>query len=330
MNETQINNSFDKVLKIASKGNILAVKTLINDYPNILNKAIGGHNRTILWEAVNKDRIELVQYLIQQGADVNIPGRYRNQTYVLLKPFCIAHKNNKEKLKDILLSNGHIMDIYSLSYLGRNKEIIESIKEDSKLIKQIQKEDKIWDVCPLHFAVAGNNISTIETLLDLGAEVEKYSQLLYEIACRNERIDIIKLLTKFGGIPSQVDVFSAFYHNNDEIIAYFMDKGLDCDKLLRMDWPPIVYLCRGDKGENPQKVEKLAKYVKNINAQTPKGISALHTASKAGYLSVVKILLENDCKINIRDKKGKTPLYYSRKYKKKEVEEYLLKYGGTE
>jgi len=153
---------------------------------------------------------------------------------------------------------------------------------------------------------------------------------LYDIACRNNRLDIVKLLSSHGGVPKEVDVFPVFYHNNEELIEYFVAKGLNCDKLLQMDWPPIVYLCRGDKGEHPEKIKNLLKYAKKINAQTPNGVSALHAASKAGFLSIVKILLEHGSTLNIRDKKGKTPLTYSRKYKRKEVEDFLVKNGAIE
>ena len=324
------NKSFDKVLKIAAKGDLGGVRSILKEYPEVLNKASEGHHRTLLWEAVNKNRRELVEYLVDQGADVNIPGRYRSQTFVLLKPYCIAHKNKKEGLKDYLFINGHEMDIHSLAYLGRNEDLTQKIHTDQKQINLAQKEDKIWEVTPLHFAVSGKHISTTELLLEAGAEVSNYSRLLYEIACRNNSMDTIKLLTKFGGDPKAIDVPNVFYTNNKEIIEYFVHKGLDCDKLLGKGWPPIVYVCRGDKGEHPEKVELLSEYVRNLNAQTPKGVSAMHAASKAGFLDVIKVLLANGAEINIRDKKGKTALAYSRKYKRKAVEEFLMSIGGRE
>ena len=233
-------------------------------------------------------------------------------------------------MKSILLANGHEMDIFSLAYLGDDGEIQNIVREDRKIVKGVQKEDVLWQVTPLHYAIAGNNLSTVITLLDYGAEVTKYSKLLYEIACRNNRLDIVQTLTKYGGVPNEVDVYPVFYHNNIKIIEYFIDNGLDCDKLLGHNWPPIVYLCRGDKGEHPQKIGQLVRYVKNINAQTPGGVSAMHAASKAGYLSVARILLDNGCKINIRDNRGKTPLHYSRKYKRVEMEAFLIKNGAVE
>jgi len=330
MKGIQINRQYDKVLKIASKGDVKGIRELLKAYPNILNKPSEGHNRTLIWEAVNKNRIELINFLIEQSADVNIPGRYRSQNYVLLKPYCLAVQNKKEKLQNLLLSNGHKMDIFTSSFCGNEKEILEQISIDKTKVNQRQEQDKIWETTPLHYAVSGNNIPTIKALLNTGAVVKKHSKLLYDIACRNNRLDIVKLLSSHGGAPKEVDVFPVFYHNNEELIQYFVDKGLNCDKLLQMDWPPIVYLCRGDKGEHPEKIKNLLKHVKKINAQTPNGVSALHAAAKAGFLSIVKILLENGSTINIRDKKGKTPLTYSRKHKRKEVEDFLEKNGAIE
>lgn len=328
MNEITTYKNFDSKLKVAAKGDLVGVQKLIQADKTILNRPSGGHNRTLLWEAVNKNRFEIVKYLIAEGANVNIPGRYRSETFVMLKPYCIAHKKKKDKLKDYLKLKGHKNDIFSIAYLGTKEEIHKAIKRDKKVVTKFQKEDKIWKATPLHFALSGQNIETAKVLCENRAAVAAHSKLLYEIACRNNRLDFVELLTKYGGIPSEVDVPSAFYHENTAIINYFIEHGLDTDRISKFGWPPIVYMTRGDKGEHPNKIKTLLKYIKNINAQTPNGVSAMHTSSKAGYLSVLKILLETGGNINIRDKKGKTPLYYSRKFKRKKVEKYLIENGA--
>jgi len=320
---------YDKVLKKASKGELEVMKSLLDKYPEILNKPCEGHNRTILWEAVNKNRIPLVEFLIQKGADVNIPGRYRSQTFVMLKPYCIAVKNKNEITQNLILANGHQMDIFSLSYLGKVDEVIRAISDNKELLNQTQKEDILWKVTPLHFAVVSKKYDTVKELLKMGSEPKTHSKLLYDIACRTNQINIIKLLTKYGANPNEVDVFSVFYNSSDEVINYFVDNGLDCDKLTNYEWPPIVYLCRGDKGENPDKVKKLIKHIKNINAQTPNGVSALHASAKAGFAKVTQLLIDNGANVNIKDSKGKTPLDYSRMYKRKNTEEILFENNGT-
>jgi len=54
----------------------------------------------------------------------------------------------------------------------------------------------------------------------------------------------------------------------------------------------------------------------------------MHTSSKAGYLTVLKILLEAGGNINIQDNKGKTPLHYAKKFKRNKVAEYLVENGA--
>jgi len=329
MQGININIHYDKVLKIASKGELKKIKDLLITYPDILNRPSEGHNRTILWEAVNKNRIPLAEYLIQKGADVNIPGRYRSQTFVLLKPYCIAVRNKNQQLQNLILSNGHQMDIYSLSYLGKLDDIQKAIRSNKKLINYPQREDNSWRVIPLHFAVVSKKIETVRELIKLGSEVKAHSKLLYDIACRTNEIDIIKLLSNHGGIPTEVDVFSVFYNCNDEVINYFTANGLNCDKLTDLGWPALVYLCRGDKGEHPEKVKKLLQHIKNINAQTPKGVTALHASAKAGFTRVTQVLIDHGININTRDINGKTALSYSIKNKREETKDILLKHGAV-
>lgn len=50
---------------------------------------------TLLGEAANKGRLEVVENLIEQGADVVIPGRYRNETLIQIKPFTAALREGK-------------------------------------------------------------------------------------------------------------------------------------------------------------------------------------------------------------------------------------------
>lgn len=316
-------HNFDKILKVAAKGDLKEVQQLLASDPTLLNRPSEGHNRTLLWEAVNKNRWALVQYLVAAGADVNIPGRYRATHYVLLKPYCIAHQNKKEELKQYLGNNGHKLDIFSSCFLGDNSALSTLLKKDKSLVNQLQTIDKHWRVTPLHYALCGEQMETMEILLEAGAQVEPYSALLYEIASRKDRLDIIKLLTQYGGIPSDALVPSVFHTNNNAIINYFFKHGLDADKLFGMGWPPIAYLSRGDKGEHPEKIKLLVKYVKNINATTPNGVTAMHVAAKAGFISVLKVLLEAGAVINVQDKKGKTPLDYAVKYKRAKAIHFL-------
>jgi len=121
--------SFVEILKEATKMDIEEVKLLLQERPNLLHQKSEGHNRTLLWEAVNSKKLDLVKYLISLGADVNIPGRYRNKNLLLLKPYCIAIQKKQLQMTQLLIDNGHEMDIYSASYLGLNDIVTSHIQD---------------------------------------------------------------------------------------------------------------------------------------------------------------------------------------------------------
>ncbi len=73
-------------LKLAAKGDVEAVKRLVARDPGVVSKTSAGHNRSLLWEAARGGHRGLVEFLVRRGADVNAPGRYRNETLVLVSP----------------------------------------------------------------------------------------------------------------------------------------------------------------------------------------------------------------------------------------------------
>src|SRR5262245_32037748 len=81
---------FERHLEMARKGDLVGVKQLLQEYPTLLNTKSAGHNRTLLWEATRRNRLDLVKFLLKRGANVNIPGRHRNESFVLIKPYTVA------------------------------------------------------------------------------------------------------------------------------------------------------------------------------------------------------------------------------------------------
>ena len=98
-----------KILKLAVKGDVEAIAARLAAEPQLLNAASEGHNRTLLWEAANAGRLDLVRFLVEAGADVNVPGRYRHETFVLLKPYSVAvTKKRAQGMRARNLRRGHL------------------------------------------------------------------------------------------------------------------------------------------------------------------------------------------------------------------------------
>ncbi|MEM7125138.1 MAG: ankyrin repeat domain-containing protein [Chloroflexota bacterium] len=316
----------DSTLKLAAKGDLQAIQNVLAESPELLNAMSDGHHRTLLWEAANANRLALVEYLIEHGANPNIPGRYRSETFVLLTPYCIAKKRRRYKIAEFLLANGAELDIYAAAFMGDMIRLEEWISRQPSLVNARHPSDRAWDVTPLHYAITGEQIEAAEYLIAQGTEVTSHSELLFDIACRIGRMDLIELLFSAGADPSQTEVFPVLYKGKAEIIEFFFRKGVDVNKKDRnRGWPPIVYVSRGDKGEHPEKVKALIDYGADVDARGPKGITALHAAAKAGFARVIKVLLEAGADINATTDTGKTPLDLAIKHKRQAASELLNK-----
>lgn len=326
---TNIVLGIDPILKLAAKGDLPGVKKVLSETPALLNAMSDGHHRTLLWEAANANRMDVVQYLVEQGADVNIPGRYRSETLVLLTPYCIAIKRKRKQIAEYLLKNGTEIDIYSASFLGELEILKEQIQKNKKSVNTRHPNDTAWHVIPLHYAIAGEQTEAAKYLTQMKTKVKPHSELLLDMACRLGRLDLIRLLVDAGADPSTAPVFSVVYKGDAEIMAFFFDKGVNANTKDKVTgWPPVAYVSRGDKGEHPEKVKALIKYGADVNATGPKGVTALHAAAKAGFVNVIDALLNAGANINAKMKTGETPLRLAQKNKRDTATERLKKYGA--
>ena len=83
-------------LLVARRGDLAEVEELLRRDPSLLHAKSGGHNRTLLWEATRGNRPELVRFLVERGADVNVPGRVRSESLVLIKPWSVARRFRRD------------------------------------------------------------------------------------------------------------------------------------------------------------------------------------------------------------------------------------------
>ena len=187
---------------MARKGDLVGVKQLLQEYPTLLNTKSAGHNRTLLWEATRRNRLDLVKFLLKRGANVNIPGRHRNESFVLIKPYTVATVFKRAPLREMLLTSGTTMDIYTTCFLGDQERVKELIRKNPKIVNEEQQEESVWRVVPLHHAISGGHKELAEFLIKKGAQVRPYSQLLLEMA--GSREDMLTMLLHHGLDASSV------------------------------------------------------------------------------------------------------------------------------
>jgi len=73
------------VVAAAGRGNLEAVRELVEEKPNWIH-TVGSHGRTMLWEASYRGKKDVVQFLVERGADVHICGCHYTPHRVEISP----------------------------------------------------------------------------------------------------------------------------------------------------------------------------------------------------------------------------------------------------
>ncbi|MFG0319065.1 MAG: ankyrin repeat domain-containing protein [Planctomycetota bacterium JB042] len=188
----------DRMLKDARRGDRAAVEAHLRADPTLLLAKSGGHNRTFLWEAVRGGREELVDLLLERGADPNVPGRIRSEIVVLTTPYVLAVRRRRTALADRLLAAGTRIDLYSACFLGLEDAVEAHLDRDPTRVREEQADDSVWRVTPLHHAVAGGHEPLTRRLIERGAPVRPYARLLCDAADRMDADHLLPLLVDAG------------------------------------------------------------------------------------------------------------------------------------
>lgn len=309
------------VVAAAGRGDLDAVKQFLADKPEWLH-TIGSHGRTMLWEAAYRGKLNVVKFLVKQGANVNLPGCHLSQHDLEITPYCVARHEGRDDVADYLKQQGAEIDIHTAAYLGDYDTSQELLRNDKTLVNSGYLQSVMLpsgephtvehryseSETPLSYAIVGGNIRIVEILLTMGAEVKKHSKELLDHAVSNGRMDIVKLLFDNGADVTQSP---RIYDDGSEMSELLKSHGVpskDINAFDFMGWPPLPYVCRGDKGEHPENVVRLLKLGADINVQSSKGKTALHCAAKAGFIKVIDVLIENGATIDATDNNGETPL----------------------
>ena len=307
-------------LKVAAKGDVEAVKRLVARDPGVVSKTSAGYNRSLLWEAARGGHSGLVEFLVERGADVDAPGRYRNETLVLVSPYVLAKTRGHEELAGYLLAQGAEIDIWSSTYLGDLDQVRQLLEERPELLNAEHPADPAWRVTPLHYAIAGGRREVAEFLIAKGADVRRRGRWLLGFALHHGREDLARLLLDHGLPAADIPLSGSMLVEHREIAELLLARGASVNMggqnanptynsgQMGGGWPPIVYESRGDKGNHPERIRALLEHGADPDATGPRKITALHAAAKAGFHEVIKVLAESRADLNAKSGNGDTPL----------------------
>ena len=309
------------VVAAAGRGDLETARQLVDDNPAWIH-TVGSHGRTMLWEAAYRGRLAMVQFLLERGADINLPGCYHIEHRLEITPYCVARYEGRDLVADSLLQRGAALDIHTAAYLKDYDTVQAHLDNDADLVNSgylqavmlpagqphtFEHRHAAW-ATPLCYAIVGGNPAIVELLISRGATIKPHSERFLDYAIAYDWVEIAKLLLENGADSSKAP---RILDDNSEMSVLLKAHGVPPKDInaKNQNWPSLVYACRGDNGEHPDEIQRLLALGADINIQNYKGKTGLHYAAKAGFLKVINLLIENGADLDALDSDGETPLF---------------------
>ena len=263
----------------AMYGGVPDVEKILKQDPGAIN-AQDDEGMTPLAGAVVQEQIGVVTFLLDHGADPNIPNK---NGLTPLEHACGRDKANALVLAQLLLAKGALVN-------ATNAGTIE----------------------PLDWAITTDNLELVKLLLDHGALIQE--SYLATAADRGDT-DIAETLIAAGADVNAKDkggntaLHAAAWSGHEDIVKLLLSHGADPDPKRSDGLTPLINAA-GPGAESHGKgcVELLLAGGANVNATDGDGDTPLHKAAYYGNGDVVEILLAHGASINATNKMGRTPL----------------------
>lgn len=304
----------------AGSGDISGFKSFLSEGGNVNKKDKLG--RTPLMLAVKEGKLDMIRYLLENGADVNAVDKegYNVLMYTKYQMLFIWALEVSKRSDD---NNSPTPYKFSMEVADLDK------KSDKKLhvieyytnSQEVFKTKQAITMLPTY----ENKLkTTVKILLDNGAKVNVYakdndSSLNYSI--RFNRIDITKML-----LEKNADV--------DKVVLFMKNKetntvGLTCDEADLFENKIVKskeYFCSETykcKASLPNCIDYLDSKRKYDDDENP-----LMFAAKHGLLETIDKLVAKGFDVNSVDEDEESALFYAAKYEESEALEKLFKLGA--
>ncbi|MFT4313966.1 MAG: ankyrin repeat domain-containing protein [Wolbachia pipientis] len=285
-----------ELIEEVDQGNIQAVKNFIEQGGNIEAKNDDGW--TLLHRAAWKGREKIVEFLVDQGANINAKANGDNK-----KPIHAAAKAGHKDIVEFFLSKGIGVDDadndkwtplhYAAAY---HLELSKFLLGQNANIEAKEKKGRT----PLHHAAWQGCKEIVEFLVN-----EKKANINAKDNC-----------------DSKKPIHVAAKEGYKDIVEFFLTKGMGVDDTDHNKWTPLHYAAWKGRKEI---VEFLVDQGANINAKANgDNKKPIHAAAKAGHKDIVEFFLSKGIGVDDADNDKWTSLHYAAAYDHLELSKFLL------
>ncbi|KAI8499774.1 hypothetical protein Bbelb_228250 [Branchiostoma belcheri] len=289
----------DQLLEAAKAGDLEAVKVLCN--PHTVNcRDVNGRHSTPLHFAAGYNRVAVVEYLLQHGADVHAKDKGG------LVPLHNACSYGHYEVCELLLKHGAVVNVADL-----------------------------WKFTPLHEAAAKGKYEICKLLLKHGADPNKKNRdgntpldlvrdgdtdiqdllrgdaALLDAAKKGNLARVQKLAT-----PENINcrdtqgrnstpLHLAAGYNNVEVAEFLLENGADVNA---QDKGGLIPLHNASSYGHVEIAQLLIKYGTCVNATDRWNFTPLHEAAQKGRTQLCALLLAHGADPTMKNQEGQTPL----------------------
>jgi prepilin-type processing-associated H-X9-DG protein len=300
----------------AYTGDMFITKLLIENGFNT-NEDLG-MGWTALHYAVRLGHIDLVQYLIDNNADIHL-GTEEQMTPLML---AISHK--RKDIEKILIENGSKTDAFCETIRGNKKAVEEFIRDDPNVIFEIKGHFTL-----LHWAAYKGHMDIAKLLIDEGADVNVLSEYVTPLfwAVRYNRTDMAQLLIDNGAdvnLRLKGGMTVLHYAAAPEIARFLIDNGADMNAKSEYGATPLHMIVM--KTAHHEALRTIIDY--NDVIADVKSEEIINKAVQQ-QLEVVELLIRNGADPQVKDTYGKTPYDYALIAGFESIIEFLSQYNSN-
>jgi len=311
---TELNeNAFDPtVLAINEQASNEAVKYLLSIKGNDVNK-ITHDERTYIFWAAYKGNVELMEYLISNGAKTNL---FDDKGYSILN-FAASTGQANTKVYDLCIKKG-INPKKDVDHNGANALLLVApYDKDFKLINyfiskglDLKSTDKDGNTA-FNYAAKTGSISTLKALIAKGVKFNDNAMIFASQGVRgvSNTLEVYQYLEGLNIKPNAIskngeNVLHAVVRKEKQadVIRFFLSKRVDANKTDNDGNTPLINAAASNN--DLEIINMLIANVKDINQANKKGVTALAQAIKSNTPEVVKLLIEKGANLEVLDASG--------------------------
>ncbi|XP_076060253.1 tankyrase isoform X2 [Oratosquilla oratoria] len=295
-------DSEQQLLEAAKSGDIECVRRILTAQPHLVNvRDLDGRHSTPLHFAAGYNRVAIVEYLLQHGADVHAKDKGG------LVPLHNACSYGHYEVTELLVKHGASVNVADL-----------------------------WKFTPLHEAAAKGKYDIVKLLLKHGADVNRKNRdghtpldlvkdsdqdvadllrgdaALLDAAKKGNLARVQKLLTpenincRDSQGRNSTPLHLAAGYNNLEVAEYLLENGADVNA---QDKGGLIPLHNASSYGHLDIAALLIRYQTAVNATDRWGFTPLHEAAQKGRTQLCALLLAHGADSYLKNQEGQTPLH---------------------